>query len=818
MGAMDEPTEHRGLAASADGGPRPGAAAGATEPGSVVPERVLEAFLEAAPGPALVLDRSYRVVLANDAMARRFGVSREEMVGRHSLDFAEAPASGEVFADRLGIADEVFRTGEGRTFEDSRAGRLLQNRLEPVRSEDGTVLYAVLHSADVTAAKGVEEELRTQVAFREALSTCLGSGLAAVDANDRLVFVNPAFCRMVGWGEGELIGGTPPFPFWPPEEVEPVASLYQDVVHGEASPRGHEIRLLRKDGSLLAVHMTTAPLVVRGERGGWLASFTDLTSRIEAEEALRRSEAKTRAILATALSPFLLLDVEGRVLEVNDATCRMLGLPWEEIVGRRIADFVVGAPPGRIEARLAATLARGSERFETRVRASGGRLVDVEVSVNHLEAEGGRLVCFLHDVTEAKASAAALALERGVLAERVAERTAELSRANEELANASRLKDEFLASMSHELRTPLTAILGISDLLLAGGRGPLSGPQARAVGMVQESGRHLLALIMDILDVSKIGAGRLDLGLGWVDLRGVCESALALVAPSAAQKGHVLSLEAPTDRTLFRADERRLKQVLVNLLGNAVKFTPPGGTIELEAEAVEALGEVRIAVRDDGPGIAAEARSRLFRPFVQLDGRLAREHDGAGLGLVLVDRLVALHGGHVELESEPGRGSRFTVVLPWVRREPEETGPHRRVEAPPALAEPDRAGSGGLKVLLVEDNETQRALYAEALDGRRFLVETAGDGEEALERAAAFRPDVVVMDVQMPGMDGLEATRRLRATPALARTPVLALTALAMPGDRERCREAGVDEYLAKPVPLDVLAASVLRLGRGRTG
>ncbi|MFN7989292.1 MAG: PAS domain S-box protein [Thermoanaerobaculia bacterium] len=815
---MTDWTESRGASVSADGAMAAGGATPSASLGKDVPDEVLKAFLEAAPGAALVLDRSYQIVLANEAMARRFGVSPEAMVGRHSLDFAESPASRKVLAGRLEVADEVFRTGQGRTFEDARGGRLLANRMEPVRDRDGRVRFAVLHSADVTAAKGVEQELRTQIAFREALATCLGSGLTAIDAQGRLVFANPAFCRMVGWSEEELLGRTPPFPYWEPEGVEAAMGIYRDVLSGEAGPRGHDIRLRHRDGTRLACRMTTAPLLVGGERIGWLASFTDLTARMRTEEALLRSEAKTRAILATALSPFLLFDVEGVVLEVNDATCRMLGLPREEVVGRSVADFVVGAPPGRIEARLATTLAHGSAQFETRVRTAGGRLVDVEVSLSHLESEGGRLVCFLHDVTGAKAAAESLARERGDLAERVAERTAELSRANEELAQASRLKDEFLASMSHELRTPLTAILGISDLLLAGGRGPLPEPQARAVGMIQESGRHLLALITDILDVSKIGAGRLDLALGWVDLRGVCESALALVTPSAVQKRHVLSLEAPTTRTLFRADERRLKQVLVNLLGNAVKFTPPGGRIELEARADEAPGEVRISVRDDGPGISAEARSRLFRPFVQLDGRLAREHEGAGLGLVLVDRLVKLHGGRVELESEAGLGSRFTVVLPWVRREPEATGAHRRVEAPRALAEADDPGSGGLKVLLVEDNDTQRALYAEALEGRRFLVETAGDGEEALERAVAFRPDVVVMDVQMPGLDGLEATRRLRATPSLARTPVLALTALAMPGDRERCREAGVDEYLAKPVPLDVLAASVRRLARGRPG
>jgi PAS domain S-box-containing protein len=567
--------------------------------------------------------------------------------------------------------------------------------------------------------------------------------------------------------------------------------------------------------------MTTAPLVVRGEPSGWLASFVDLTARTVAEEALRSSEKKTRAILATSLSPFLLFDAEGHALEVNEATCRLLGLRPEQIVGRTARELVVGAPPGRVEERLARTVSGGSLQFDTRVRGADGRLLDVEVSLSHLDVDGGRLVCFLHDVTEAKASAETLARERSVLAERVAERTAELSRANEELAEAGRLKDGFLASMSHELRTPLAAILGLSDLLLAGGRGPLAEPQARALGMIQESGRHLLALITDILDVSKIGAGRIELSLAWVDLRRVCESAVTLVAPSAARKRHVLSLEAPPPGIPLRADERRLKQVLVNLLDNAVKFTPPGGGIAVEAVADEARGEVRVSIVDSGPGIPPEGRRRLFRPFVQLDSRLAREHEGTGLGLVLADRLVALHGGRVEVESEPGRGSRFTVVLPWEKRDPDSADPARRVpDAPPAEtpAEPSASASApAIRVLLVEDNDTQRALFAEALEERGFVVETAGSGTEALAKAAGRPPDVVVMDVQMPGMDGLEATRLLRATTALARVPVLALTALAMPGDRERCREAGADEYLAKPVPLGVLAGAVLRLARRGT-
>ncbi len=816
---MSERPEARERSASPDAATGPGGLPASDDRSPGATAALLRALLEAAPGAALVLDRSHRVVVANDQMARRFGTTPEGVAGRLAVDFSDR-VPPELLAHRLLVADEVFRTGQGKTFEDERDGRLLANRMEPVKDDDGTVRFAVLHSTDVTASKGVEAQLRAQLAFREALATCLGTGLAAVDTGNRQVFVNPALCQMVGWSEEELLGQTPPFSYWPPEDIEAISAIYQDVISGESRARGHELRLRHKDGRRLTTHLTTAPLVVGGEPIGWLASIVDITSRIEAEKAFRRTEAKTRAILATTLSPFLLFDVEGRVLEVNDATCRMLGLPRQEVEGLRIRDLVVGAPPGRIEARIAKTIAEGSARFETRVRMADGTTVDVEVSLSHLEAEGGRLVCFLHDVTEAKAAAEAVSRERSVLAERVAERTAELSRANEELAQASRLKDGFLASMSHELRTPLTAILGLSDLLLAGGRGPLAEPQARAVGMIQESGRHLLALIADILDVSKIGAGRLELALGWVDLRGVCEAALSLVTPSAVQKRHALSLEAPATRTLFRADERRLKQVLVNLLGNAVKFTPPGGAIDVAAEADEVRGEVRIAVRDNGPGIPEGARSRLFRAFVQLDARLAREHEGSGLGLVLVDRLVALHGGRVDLESEPGRGSRFTVILPWVRRDADATSPGGR--RPGLLAaQPlprSEALAAGTRVLLVEDNDTQRSLFEEALGARGFEVEVARNGAEALEKAEAFDPDLVLMDVQMPGMDGLEATRRLRETPSLRATPVLALTALVMPGDRERCREAGVDEYLAKPVSLERLVEVAGRLARRRPG
>jgi CheY-like chemotaxis protein len=267
-----------------------------------------------------------------------------------------------------------------------------------------------------------------------------------------------------------------------------------------------------------------------------------------------------------------------------------------------------------------------------------------------------------------------------------------------------------------------------------------------------------------------------------------------------------------------------MKQVLVNLLSNAVKFTPEGGQIGVDAAVDEAASVVRFAVWDTGVGIQPEDAGRLFQPFVQLDSRLSRQHTGTGLGLALVRRLVDLHGGRVDLESEPGKGARFTVELPLRRAE-------ERASAPPEgpLGEPREAGAAGRpgdarrppRVLLGEDDETNAATLGEYLVSRGFEVYNARDGRQVVALARELRPDLVLMDIQMPLLDGLSATRALRADPSpdVAEIPVIAVTALAMPGDRERCLRAGVDAYLTKPVHLRQLVGTIEALvgARGKS-
>jgi PAS domain S-box-containing protein len=423
-----------------------------------------------------------------------------------------------------------------------------------------------------------------------------------------------------------------------------------------------------------------------------------------------------------------------------------------------------------------------------------------------------------HDVTDRIRSEQALrrseqelralsdALER-----RVDERTADLNRVNAELERASRAKDEFLANMSHELRTPLNSILGLSELLLEQLRGPLNEYQQKTLRIIESSGQHLLALINDILDISKIEAGKLELHPETVEVLKVCEASLAFVREQAVKKSILLEFQPGPAAHTIAADPRYLKQILVNLLTNAVKFTPANGQVALEVITDAELGLMQFRVRDTGIGITPENLSQLFRPFVQVESGLTRQYEGTGLGLALVQRLADLHGGSVQVESAVGEGSCFTVNLPWQPNMSSSQTPVEEADEFPASGQmgitdavssmPVRRG----RILLVEDNPANVLTIGEYLEHKNFSVVVAHNGLEALVQAEASNPNIILMDIQMPIMDGLEATRRLRANPRFRSVPIVALTALAMPGDREHCLQAGANEYVSKPVSLKQL-------------
>ena len=369
---------------------------------------------------------------------------------------------------------------------------------------------------------------------------------------------------------------------------------------------------------------------------------------------------------------------------------------------------------------------------------------------------------------------------------RLAEQRSEIERRNRELVAASQLKSEFLANMSHELRTPLTIILGFTNTVLRGAQGELNDDQKTSLRRVYDNGRHLLDLINDILDLSKIEAGQMELDPGPVDPRGLAEAVGDNFQGMAQAKG--LSLRVEADPGLPRevtADESRLRQVLVNLLSNAVKFTDRGEVaLAVRRDGADAC---LFEVRDTGPGIAAEDIPKVFEQFRQLDGRTTRRAGGTGLGLSIVKRLVDLMGGTLEVRSQVGAGSAFLFRVP--------IGAARPVPAAEPVVPPKPAGARGL-VLAIDDDERFQSLLRETLKGLPVELRCTSDGAEGLKLAAELKPDVITLDVMMPGMDGWSVLNALKAGPETADIPVIMLTVLSRRG---LGMMLGAADYLTKP-------------------
>jgi signal transduction histidine kinase/CheY-like chemotaxis protein len=367
-----------------------------------------------------------------------------------------------------------------------------------------------------------------------------------------------------------------------------------------------------------------------------------------------------------------------------------------------------------------------------------------------------------------------------------------LRTANDRLLEANRAKSEFLANVSHELRTPLNAIIGFSDLL---GDSELDGRQREFVGDIHDSGDHLLNLINDILDLSKVEAGKMEARLETIDLPRAIGEAVAMVRPQAAKKNLELLVECAPNVQAAELDPGMFRQALVNLLGNGVKFTPDGGRVTVRAAA--AGRDLLLDVEDTGIGIKEQDLGRIFDEFYQVDGSYSRTYEGTGLGLALVRRMLDMQNGTIQVRSTPGSGSSFACRFSeCLREEPASLEPSPE---PPAL---EPSSVDGRTVLVVEDNAVNRKLARSALRRGGFEVFEVCTGEEAIAWLRDRTPDLILMDIQLPGMDGLDVTRRLKADPRTAGLPVVALTAHAHEQDAQRAAEAGCVGYIVKPIRL----------------
>lgn len=556
-----------------------------------------------------------------------------------------------------------------------------------------------------------------------------------------------------------------------------------------------------KDGTVFDVHVTSHQ-VIYNERDANLVIAQDIGEQLQAYRDLRGSEERYRNLFNTMAQGVVYQDETGAIISANPAAERILGLSLDQMQGRLSVDPLWRAVredgsdfPGEIHPAMVA-LRTGQPVYDVVMGVyHPGDGSQHWININAVpqfragESKPYQVYATFEDITMRKE------FER-MLEQRVQERTAELQR-------ASRVKDEFLANMSHELRTPLQGILGFTEMLADGIYAPVSDAQRHALAMITASGEHLLQLINDILDLAKIEAEIDTLTYETIDVDTFCRSCLDIVKDEARRRGVALSLAVELDLQVT-ADSRRLKQILVNLLDNAIKFAPRGGRVYLRASSETQDANIRFAVEDTGLGIAPEHLEHIFERFAQVDSSLARKHEGTGLGLALVKRLVDMHGGSIVVESVEGKGSCFTVTLPAQGTSRTEVVQLQagKAGAPAEIGEPRLNKGANPNILLAEDNETTATIMSKYLQSKGYQVSIVANGSEVLKAVESVTPDLILMDIQMPVLDGLEAMQRLRMDARFAETPIIALTALAMVGDRERCLAAGATAYVSKPVNL----------------
>lgn len=532
-----------------------------------------------------------------------------------------------------------------------------------------------------------------------------------------------------------------------------------------------------------------------------------LTARLNREAAAREraheADSRLAAIVGSSGDAIVGLSEDGLVTSWNAGAEQMFGLPGGRAIGRPVASLIRQDRAGELTPVLQ-RLRRGeaTQQFETVGVRTDGEPVELALTFSPVRNAAGALLgasMIAHDISESRR----VAVER----ERLLQREHELRR---EAEAANRAKDEFLSTISHELRTPLTTIVGYAQLLRR--RTAADAETAQMAATIDRSAHLQMRLVNDLLDLSRVVGGKLEIERESINLGRLIEAAVAAARLEAEAKSIAVSLQIGDGRTAVRGDAARLQQILANLLGNALKFTPAGGTVAVSLTRV--AGEARVVVRDDGIGIPAAFLPHVFERFRQADASPTRAYGGLGLGLAISQMLADLHGGRIVAESAgEGKGATFTLWLPLS----EESPAAMETELPPAQTPGPRAVPprlSGRSVLVVEDDPDTRELLRRILEAEAARVETAASGAEALAALARATPDALVCDIGMPGEDGYTVLRRLRARYERnhGALPAIALTAYASPADRERALAAGFQRHLAKPVDASLLVATLVSL------
>jgi PAS domain S-box-containing protein len=542
-------------------------------------------------------------------------------------------------------------------------------------------------------------------------------------------------------------------------------------------------------------------------------------ARQQAQQAISEEALRRRTLFEMDRDGIVVLNEDCSIFEANPQFAALLGYSPQEIASLHVWDWEFNFTPDQLRAMIASVRPRG-ESFETVHRRKDGSTYPADIRSSRVQWGGKTYVmCLVRDITERKQLDEELQQHRHHLEELVAERTLELAAARDEAESANRAKSAFLANMSHEIRTPMNAIIGLSHLL---DRDITDPRQLDRIGKIGTAAQHLLRIINDILDLSKIEADKISLECIDFCLRTPLEKATNLLRESAGRKNLALHLEIdPALPQRLRGDPVRIEQIIVNFLSNAIKFSSRGDITlrALQIESGPARDLICLEVQDEGIGLNAAEQEAVFRAFEQADNSTTRKYGGTGLGLAISKRLTELMGGEIGVTSQPGQGSTFRVTLRLGHAQG-DAGPDSATAEDGEAASPEQMNTlcrqlrqmhTGKRILLAEDNLLNQEIACELLGDSGLTVVVANDGQEAVEQVRAGSFDLVLMDLSMPVMGGLEACTAIRALPGRQALPILAMTANAFNEDRQRCLEAGMNDHVAKPVSPAVLYQALLR-------
>lgn len=749
-------------------------------------EEQIAAMLESIADGFFAFDREWRFVYINAAAERVLGIHREQLLGR---------SHWEVYPLTLGTRlEREYRraaAGEPRDFENFYEpwSRWFHIRCFP-RQGGGMVVYF----QDITGRKHAQDELRRAYGLIEGITRGTQDMIAAADGELRFLFFNDAYRREFKelWGSELEVGTSMIEALAPwPEEQRKARELWGRALSGESfsittefgpSEHGRQVYDLRFN----PVHDA------HGRRIGAAHILRNVTEQVRMQQALQESRAKLDAALASMTDAVFISDVEGRFVEFNEAFATFHRFADKDECARTLAEY-----PALLEVFMAdGTLApleqwvvpralrgeRGTSAQYTLRRKDTGETWVGSYSFSPIRDKGGAIVgavVVARDITDMKRAEEAL------------------REANSRLLEADQRKNEFLAVLSHELRNPLAPIR--NSIYILEHAAPGGGQARRARQVIDRQAQHMTRLVEDLLDVTRISRGKVNLQRERVDLSALVRGTAEDHREVYSRSGVELEVEEAGEPLYVDGDATRLAQVIGNLLNNSVKFTPRGGRVVLAVEA-DAQGEAVVRVRDNGAGMSQGALEHLFEPFVQAAQTLERTRGGLGLGLALVKGLVEMHGGTVTAHSEgEGKGSEFTVRLPL------QSPVRPRLTVVPA---PER-GSGARRVLVIEDNVDAAQSLREVLELGAHEVAIAYTGPEGVEAARRCKPDIILCDIGLPGMDGYGVARALRADPdpQLRSTYLVALSGYSLPEDVARSKEAGFDRHMAKPPSIDSLEA-----------